>query len=95
VCIYPFAGIEVIQSFNAVITTTRMKMVVVPNMNVVRKGIVIESVINLGCGLGGFLAKRNLSRSLKLPTANTRVVETPHMVFTNPIMTTHIHKTIN
>jgi hypothetical protein len=47
-------GIDVTQSFNVVINTTRVDMVVVPNMNVVKRGVIIKSAINLGCGLGGF-----------------------------------------
>jgi hypothetical protein len=65
-------------------------MVVVPSMDVVKKGMVIGSTTNLGRGLGGFLAKRNLKRSLGLPVVNTKVVGTPQMVFINPIRTTHV-----
>jgi len=70
-------------------------MIVVPSMNAVRKGIIIGSTINLGRGLNGFSMGRKLNRSLGLPTTNTRVVGTPQLVFTNQIMTTHAHKTIN
>jgi hypothetical protein len=86
-------GIEVIQSLNAIITTIRVHMVVAPSTNVARKGVVIEYAINLGCGSNGFSIVRSLNKSSKLPTANTRVVGTPQMVFTNPIMITHVHKT--
>jgi hypothetical protein len=52
-------------------------MIVAPNSIVVKRGVIIGSTINLGHGLGGFLAGRNLSRSLKLREVNTRVVGTP------------------
>jgi hypothetical protein len=67
-------------------------MVVVPNMNVARKGVVIEPIVNLGCGSDGFSTGRNLNRSLGLPTVNTKVTRTPQMVFMNPIMIIHVHK---
>jgi hypothetical protein len=60
-------------------------MVVVPNTNVARKGVVIEPAINLGRGSGGFSTK-SLSRSLGLPTVNIRVSRTSQMVFTNPMI---------
>ncbi len=65
------------------------------NMNVARKGVVIRYAVDLGRGLGKFSMRRNLNRSLELPIANTRVFGTPQMVFTNPIMTIHVHKTID
>jgi hypothetical protein len=68
-------------------------MVVVTNMNVVRKGVIIEPLINLGYGSDIFSTRRNLNRSLGLPTVNNGVTMTPQMVFTNPIMTIHVHKT--
>jgi hypothetical protein len=34
-----------------------------------------------------------LSRSSRILITTTRVVGTPHMVFTNPIMTTHVNMT--
>ncbi len=70
-------------------------MVVVPNTHVAMRGIVIRSVVNLSHGLGGFSMRRNLNKSLGLPAVNIRVVGTPQMVYTNPIMTTHVHKTID
>jgi hypothetical protein len=42
-------GIEVTQSFNIIITTIGMHMVVVPNMNVAKRGTIIKFVVNLGC----------------------------------------------
>jgi hypothetical protein len=64
-------------------------------MNVTKRGIIIGYAINLNYGSNGFSMKRNLNRSSRLPMANTRVVGTPQMVFTNPIMTIHVHKTTN
>jgi hypothetical protein len=90
----PF-GIEVTQSLNAVITTIGMETIVVPNMNVVSKGVIIGSTSNLNRGLGKFLARRKLSRSSGLPMANIGVVGTPQMVFTDLIMIIHVHKTID
>jgi hypothetical protein len=69
-----------------------VETIVAPNMNVVRR-VVIGFAINLGHGSSGFSVGRNLNRSSGLAVANTRVVATPQMVFTNPIMTTHVHKT--
>jgi len=44
------AKIEVTQSFNAVIITIRVETVIAPNMDVVKKGMVIGYVINGNCG---------------------------------------------
>ncbi len=52
-------------------------MVVAPNMNVVKRGVIIKSIINLGCGLSGFFMERSLSRSSRLLSMNTGVVGTP------------------
>jgi hypothetical protein len=41
-------GIEVIQSFNIIITTIGVHMVVAPNTNVAKRGVVIKSIVNLG-----------------------------------------------
>jgi hypothetical protein len=70
-------GIEVIQSPNVVITTTRVEMVVAPNTNVARGGILIRYVVNLGHGLGRVSAGRNLNWSSGLPTTTIGVVGTP------------------
>ncbi len=43
-------GIEVTQSFNAVIITIRLATVIAPNMDVVKKGMVIGYVLNGNCG---------------------------------------------
>jgi len=63
--------IKVTQSLNVVITTIGMETIIAPNMDVVRKGVIIESATNLGCGLGGLFTRKNLTRSSKLPIANT------------------------
>jgi hypothetical protein len=89
------ARIEVIQSFNTVITTTTLDMVFEPNTNVSKKGVIIRFVINLDRGSNRFSASMNLNRSSGLLTTNIGVVGTPQLVFTNPIMTTHEHKTID
>jgi hypothetical protein len=70
-------------------------MVVMPTMDVVRRGVLIKSTTKLGNGLSGVLAKRNLSQSLALPTIITLVVRTPQMVFTNSIITTHVNMIID
>ncbi len=72
-----------------------MESVVVPTTYFVKSGILMESIANLGYGLGGVSTNRNLRRSLGILIVITGVVATPHMVFTNPIKTTHVNKTIN
>ncbi len=66
-----------------------------PNINVIRRGIQFGFATNLGSGLGGISTRKNLSRSLALPIFITRIVGTPQMVFTNPIMTIHVNRTTN
>jgi hypothetical protein len=85
-------GIEVTQSFNVVIITTRVETVVAPNTNVVRGGELIRFVAKFGRGLGEVSVGRNLTKSSGLPTTTTRVVGTPQMVFTNSIMTIHVNR---
>ncbi len=70
-------------------------MVVAPNMDVAKRGILIGFVAKLGSGSNGVLARRNLNRSSTLPTIITRVVGTPQMVFTNLIMTIHVNNIAN
>ncbi len=82
---------KVTQSPNVVITTTRVEIVVAPNTNVVRVGVLIGSTTNLGSGLDGVLPRRNLSRSSALPTTTIGVIGSSQMVFTNPIMTIHVN----
>ncbi len=70
-----------------------METIVVPNIDVITKGILIRSATKLGSRLSGVLARRNLSWSSELPTATTWIVSILQTVFTNPIMTTHGNKT--
>jgi hypothetical protein len=88
-------GIEVTQPLNIIIITTRVNTVVAPNMNVGKKGIITEFAVNLSCESDKFSKGTSLNRSSGLPMTNTRVVGTPQMVFTNPIMIIHVHKTID
>jgi hypothetical protein len=55
-------------------------------MNVVKRGIVIGSATNLGRELCEFSTRKYLNRNSRPVVANTKVGETPQMVFTNPIM---------
>jgi len=72
-----------------------VEIVIAPNTNFVRGGILIKFATNLGHGLGGILKGRNLSRNSGLPTIITRVVGTPQMVFTNMIMTIHVNMIVD
>ncbi len=89
------AKIGVIQSLDASITTTWVEMVVAPNIDVVRRGILIGFVTKLGSRSCGVSVVRNLNQSSALPTITTRVVGTLQMVFTNLMTTTHVNKTTN
>jgi hypothetical protein len=61
------AKVGVIQSFDVGITTIRVEKVVTnnmdvaPNMDVVRRGVLIRFVAKLGCGLDGVSIGKNLS----------------------------------
>ncbi len=70
-------------------------MIIVPNIYVVKKEVLIGSTTKLGSGLGGVLAVRNLSQSLALLVATTRVVAIPQVVFINLITTTHVNRIVN
>jgi hypothetical protein len=50
------AKVGVIQSFDAIITTTRVEMVVALNMDVVKRGVLIGSASKLGSRSGGVSA---------------------------------------
>jgi hypothetical protein len=52
-------------------------MVVAPNMTIVRGGILIRYVTNLGHGSGRISIGRSLSRSSGLPTITIGIVGTP------------------
>ncbi len=88
-------GVGVAQSLNVGIRTTRVEMIVMPNINVVKRGVLIGSVAKLGSESCGVSARRNLSQSSALPIAITKVVGISQMVFTNPIMVIHGNKTTN
>jgi hypothetical protein len=77
------------------ITTTIVETFVAPTMDVVKRGVSIGSKTKMGSGSGGVLVGRKLCGSTTLPTITIRVVRTPQMVFTNPIMITHVYRTIN
>jgi len=87
-------GVGFIQSFDACITTTRVETIVAPNIDVIRRGVLIGFAAKLGRKLGEIFAIRNWSRNLTLPTAITRIVGIHQMVFTNLIMTIHVNRTI-
>jgi hypothetical protein len=70
-----------------------VEIVVAPNMNVVRRGVVIKFTTNLGHGSSRFSMGRNLNENSRLPIIITRIVGTPQMVFTSPIMIIHVNKT--
>jgi hypothetical protein len=53
-----------------VIETSRVETIVTINMDVVRKGVLIGSVVKLGNGLGGVSATTNPIQSLALYTNN-------------------------
>jgi len=59
------------------ITTAIMEMVIMPNIEVVRRGILIGFVAKLDNGLGGVSTGRNLSKNSALPMATTRIIGTP------------------
>jgi hypothetical protein len=65
-------------------------MVVAPNIDVIRKGVLIGSATKLRSGLGGILAVRNLNQSSTLPISTIRVLGIPQMVFTN-LTITHVN----
>jgi len=69
--------IKVIQSLDEGITTTWVETIVAPNIDVVKRGVLIGSIIKLGSGSSGISVIRNLSRSSALPTSTTGVVHTP------------------
>jgi hypothetical protein len=86
-------GVKVIQSLDAGTTITRVEIVDAPNIDVIKKGILIGSATKLGSESGGVSVVRNLNRSLALPTTTIRVVSTPQMVFVNLITITHVNRT--
>jgi hypothetical protein len=80
-------GVEVTQSLGASIITIGVEKIDAPNINVVRRGVLIGFVAKLGGGVSGVSIVRNSSRSLALLTTIIGVVGIPQMVFTNLIIT--------
>jgi len=72
-----------------------VETVVVPNMDFVKRGVLLRFATKLGSGSGGVLARRNLSRNSTLLVITTGVVGTPQMVFTNSIMIIHVNMIAN
>jgi hypothetical protein len=66
-----------------------METVVSPNINVVKRGVLIGSVTKFGSRSNGISTIKNLSQSLTLLKAITRIVGILQMVFINSITTTH------
>ncbi len=88
-------GVGVTQSLNVGITTIGAEMVLVPNIDVVKRGVLVGFAKRLGSRLSGVPVGRNPSRSSTLPTTTTRVVGIPQMVLTNLLMAIHGNKTID
>jgi hypothetical protein len=72
-----------------------VETIVAPNIDVVRRGVLIGFTTKLDSKSSGILEGRNINRSLALLVATTIVVSILHMVFTNPIMATHGNRTAN
>jgi hypothetical protein len=72
-----------------------MEIVVALATNFVKGGVLIGSATNLGYRSKGVSAGRNLSKSSGILVTTIKVVGTPQMVFTNPIMTTLVNMTAN
>ncbi len=67
-------------------------MVVTPNVDFVKRGVLLGFVTKLGNGLGGILVGSNLSQKLTILVATIGVVGKPQIIFTNLISTTHVNK---
>jgi hypothetical protein len=61
-------------------------MVVAPSIDVVKRRVLIGSVAKLGSRSGGVSTRRNLNRSLVLPTSTIGFMGILQMVFSNPII---------
>jgi hypothetical protein len=72
-----------------------MQKIVVPNIDVVIRGILITSTTKLGNESSGVLKGRNFNQNSTLSIATIRVVGIPQMVFTNAIMANHGNRTAN
>jgi len=88
-------GIGVTQSLDVGIITIGVETIVVPNKDVVKRGVLIGFTPKLGNESSGVSVVRNLSQSSALPTTTIGVIGMPQMVFTNPIMTIDVNKTAN
>jgi hypothetical protein len=60
--------------------TKGVETTVAPNIDVVKRGVLIGFVAKLGSELGGVWEARNLNKNSALPTTITGVVGTPQMV---------------
>jgi hypothetical protein len=69
-----------------------VEMVVTPNVDFVKRGVLLGFVTKLGNGLGGILVGSNLSQKLTILVATIGVVGKPQIIFTNLISTTHVNK---
>jgi hypothetical protein len=72
-----------------------VETVVAPNIDVVRKGVLIRYATKLGSRSNGVPTIRNLSQSLALLAIITGVFGTLQMVFTNIMTTTHVNKIVD
>jgi hypothetical protein len=72
-----------------------VETIVAPNTNVVKGGILIRFVANLGHGSNGVLVGRNLNKSSGILITISGVVGTFRTVFNNLIMITHVNKIAN
>jgi len=72
-----------------------VETVVAPNIDVIKRGILLRYVTKLGSKSGGVSVVRNLTQSSTLLIITTRITDTLQMVFTNPITTIHLNMIIN
>jgi hypothetical protein len=62
---------------NVIIPTIGVEIIIAPNTNFVKGGVLMGSAMNLGCGSKWVSTRRNLSLSLRIPIITNRVVGTP------------------
>jgi hypothetical protein len=89
------AGVGVIQSFNGVIRTIGVEMVIMPCIDAFKRGVLIGFAAKLGSGSSGVSVRRNMNQNSALLATTTGVVGIPQMVFTNPIIGIHGNRTID
>jgi hypothetical protein len=70
-------GIIVPQSLVATIITTGVQIVVTPNMDVIRRGVLIGFATKLGSGLNGILAGWKQNGNATLPTITIGIFGKP------------------